>query len=125
MRTLVILLIALLYSVSCNQRAGQNLTNSSNKTEFTVVKIDSTENSYFLDCKLKSDNRDFVLVSLKGEKNNCKKITINETYKINIDFQSIMAGDYGGYSIFGKEFPIETLIAFTNDLEGLCLTKKE
>ena len=40
---------------------------------------------------------------------------------MDLKFQSTMAGDYGNYIIFGKEFPIETLIAFTDDLEGLCL----
>lgn len=125
MRTLLMLLVGLFYLVSCNQRTRQDLAYSSEKMDFVVLKIDSTENSYFLDCKLKKNDKDFVLVSPKVETENCKKIVIGKSYKMNIDFQSIMAGDYGGYIIDGKEFPIETLIAFTNDLDGLCLTIKD
>lgn len=125
MRILLMLLIGLLYLVSCNQRTGQDLADSSKKMEFVVLKIDSTENSYFLDCKLKENHKDFVLVSPKIETDNCRRIAIGKNYKMNIDFQSIMAGDYGDYIIDGKEFSIETLLAFTNDLEGLCLTIKE
>lgn len=119
MRTLVILLIAL-YLVSCSQKIRKDLAGSSKKMDFLVVKIDSTENSYFLNCKLIKDDKEFVLVSPKVESNNCREIITGREYKMSVDFQSFMAGDYGDYVIDGKEFPLETVIAFTNELKGLC-----
>src|SRR5690606_9864498 len=120
MRTLLIIFIGFLYVISCNHHTGRNLIESTDKMEFIILKIDSTENSYFLDCKLIKDDKEFVLVSPKVESNNCREIITGREYKMSVDFQSFMAGDYGDYVIDGKEFPLETVIAFTNELKGLC-----
>lgn len=107
--------------LGCNKQSSLNQLQSKRIDTFFVTKIDSTENSYFLSCKLVKESKNFVLVSPKVETGNCEEISIGKKYKMDIDFQSIMAGDYGDYIIDGKEFPIETIIAFTNGLKGLCI----
>lgn len=86
-----------------------------------IIQIDSTDNAYFMHCQSK-EIHDFILVSWKREVDKClKKVEIGGKYIIDIDIETFEGGDYDGYMVDGKEFTKETIVAYTDDLQGLCL----
>lgn len=119
----LIAIIIFLCLIGCSRKNNYNTQESVQSIE--IIAIDSAENSYFVKCKSKENNKEFVLISPKVEINDCLKIGIGNKYKLRIDFQSFMAGDYGNYIVDGEEFSIDTVLAFSKDLQGLCLVNNK
>lgn len=119
---LLIIVSTLLFFLSCNRQVLSELDLPKQRFEtFEVSKIDSTSNAYFIECERKN-RQPIVIVSWKEETENCyEKIQVRKKYSMNLKVETFMAGDYDGYIIDGKEYPLETIIAFTDDLKGLCV----
>lgn len=119
-----ICLILCTYFFSCTTQKIYRTVNYQKKYDIKIEKIDSTSNNYLLNFRIVNNKDGFLLISPKiKEKNKCNKIKLYSNYKINLKFDSYMSGEYGGYIIDEKEYPITTIIAFSKNLKGLCIKK--
>ena len=89
---------------------------------FEVAKIDSVNHAYLIEGKF-SDGQKLVLVSEKKRNSKCKnRLEVGKAYTMKLDFESFAAGEFDGYNLFGKEYPLETAISFDDRiLNGLCI----
>lgn len=89
---------------------------------FEIVKIDSVNHAYLIEGKF-IDNQRLVLVSEKKGNSKCKnRLEVGKAYTMKLKFESFAAGDFDGYNLFGKEYPLEAAISFDDrKLKGLCI----
>lgn len=89
---------------------------------FEVVKIDSVDYAYLIEGVF-DDSLRLVLVSEKKENLRCKnRLEVGKTYTMKLNFESFAAGEYYGYNLFGKEYPLDTAISMDDrKLKGLCI----
>lgn len=121
MKNLILILVIAVVCVQCSKQIMLQELPSKRIDTFFVTKIDSTKNNYIID-GLIGKNQKFVLISPKQKgSENCDKLTVGDKYTLNLEFETFAMGDFDGYKVDEREFPLETSIAYSPDLIGLCI----
>lgn len=116
-----LLILLIFFGLICSCSKQNASFREDGKEVVKIIQIDSTDNAYFIYCQGRVIH-DFTLVSWKREADKClNRIEIGKKYTINIDIETMAGGDFDGYMVDDKEFAKETIIAYTDDLQGLCL----